>query len=158
MYRVARRAGVGQATLYRHFPERALLAAAIYEQRLEHVAEQARAYAGDPRSFLLLIQALIQENTRTHGLFRVLREGRQGDRYLRHITNRALTLLDEPLRDARAAGIVRGDLQRDDVQLVFAMLEGAVQESETTGRPQVAVRAFELLVQGIAEPGKWPDD
>jgi AcrR family transcriptional regulator len=152
MYRVARRAGVGQATLYRHFAERALLAAAIYEQRLDQVAELAAAHAGDPRDFLRLIQALIQEDTRTPGLFRVLREGREGERYLRHLTSRVLELLDEPLRTAKAAGTVRGDFQLDDVPIVFAMLEGAVQEADTSGRPQVALRAFELLARGVAEP------
>src|SRR5689334_13365385 len=32
LYRVAQRAGVGQATLYRHFPERTLLAVAVFDQ------------------------------------------------------------------------------------------------------------------------------
>ena len=156
LYRVARQAGVGQATLYRHFPERALLAAAIYEHRLGQVAALAAARAGDPRAFLLLIQALIEEETRTPGLLRVLREGREGERYFQYLTNRVLELLDEPLRTARAAGTVRGDFQLDDVQIVFAMLEGAVEEADASGRPQFALRAFELLARGVAEPGKWP--
>jgi AcrR family transcriptional regulator len=150
LYRVARRAGVGQATLYRHFAERALLAAAIYEQRLDRVAELAAVHAGDPRAFLLLLGAMIREDTRTPGLFRVLRTGRDGERYLRHLTSRVLELLAEPLRTARAAGTVRADLQLDDVPIVFTMLEGAIQEADASGRPQVALRAFELLARGIA--------
>jgi AcrR family transcriptional regulator len=156
MYRVARRAGVGQATLYRHFPERALLAAAIYEHRLDHVAELAAAQAGDPRAFLHLIQALIQEDAHTPGLLRMLRESAQSERFLRRLTTRAMELLAEPLRTAQAAGIVRGDLQLEDVHIFFAMMEGAGQEADRAGRPQVALRAFELLARGVAEPGKWP--
>jgi AcrR family transcriptional regulator len=152
MYRVARHAGVGQATLYRHFPERALLAAAIYEQRLAQVATLAAAHAGDPRAFLLLIQALIQEDARTPGLLRVLREGSEGEQCLRQLTLRLLELLEEPLRTAQAAGTVREDFQLDDVQIVLAMLEGALQEADLSGRPQVALRAFELLARGVAAP------
>ena len=49
MYRVAQQAGLGQGTLYRHFPERALLAFAVYESRLDRLAELATAHADDRR-------------------------------------------------------------------------------------------------------------
>jgi AcrR family transcriptional regulator len=156
MYRVAQRAGVGQATLYRHFPERSLLAMAVYERRLDHLAELAAVHAGDPRAFLLVIQELIQEDARTPGLLGVLREGAEGERYLRRLTERALELLAEPLRTAKAAGIVRRDFEIYDVHILFAMMEGALREADATGRPQLALRAFELLAGGVSALGAWP--
>jgi AcrR family transcriptional regulator len=155
MYRVARRAGVGQATLYRHFPDRTHLAMAVYEQRVDHLADLAAVHASDPRAFLELIQEAILEETRTPGLLRVLRGGAEGERYLRRLTDRALELLAGPLREAQAAGIVRGDLQLNDVQVLFAMMEGAIQEADLAGRPQIALRALELILLGVAEAGKW---
>jgi AcrR family transcriptional regulator len=150
MYRVARRAGVGQATLYRHFPDRTHLAMAVYEQRVDHLAELAAVHAGDPRAFLELIQAAILEETRTPGLLRVLRGGAEGERYLRRLSVRSMELLARPLREAKAAGIVRRDLRLSDVQVLFAMLEGAVQEAERARRPKIALRALEMLLRGVA--------
>ena len=151
MYRVAQRAGIGQATLYRHFPDRAHLAMAVYEHRLDHVAQLTAVRAGDPRAFLELIQEFIVEETRTPGLLRVLRGGAEGELYRRQLSGRGLELLAGPLRDAKAAGIVRGDLLLGDVQVVFAMMEGALQEADESGRPQIALRALELIVFGLAE-------
>lgn len=146
--------GVGQATLYRHFPERGLLALAVYEQRLQHVDDLAALHAGDPRAFLQLIEELILEETRTPGLLRVLRGAAQGERYLRELRQRVLELLTEPLEAARAAGIVRATVQLDDVPILFAMLEGPVEEAATSGRPAVALRALEFVFQGIVQGGR----
>jgi len=148
---VARRAGVGQATLYRHFPERGLLALAVYEQRLQHLCEVATLQAGDPRLFRQLIERLILDETRTPGLLRVLRGAAQGERYLRDLRQRVLQLLTDPLDVAKAAGLVRASVQLGDVPIVFAMLEGPVDEAARSGRPEVAVRALELIFQGIGQ-------
>ncbi|MFN8074721.1 MAG: helix-turn-helix domain-containing protein [Kineosporiaceae bacterium] len=53
---VARRAGVGPGTLYRHFPRRETLLDALMQswvERVETAAEKARAREGDPRDRLL---------------------------------------------------------------------------------------------------------
>ena len=145
---------MGQATLYRHFPERGLLALAVYEQRLRHVDELAKLHAGDPRVFRQLIERLILEETRTPGLLRLLRGAAQGERYLRELRQRVLQLLTDPLVVAKAAGLVRANVQLDDVPIIFAMLEGPVNEAATGGRPEVALRALELVFQGIGQRGR----
>jgi AcrR family transcriptional regulator len=48
MCEIARRAGVGQATLYRNFPDRRALAAEILVGQLDRVAQCATDCAGDP--------------------------------------------------------------------------------------------------------------
>ncbi len=151
LYRVAQRAGVGQATLYRHFPERGLLAMAVYEQRLQHLTDQATVRADDPRAFLELIHEIMLEETRTPGLLRVLRGGAEGEHFFRLLRQRALEQLSRPLEAARAAGVVRQDLELDDVPILFAMLQGAIEEADADGRPQLARRATELLFQGLVQ-------
>ena len=150
LYRVARRAGVGQATLYRHFPERRLLAMAVYEERMHHLAKLAALHPDDPRAFWQLIQELVLEETRTPGLLRVLRAAAEGERYFRGLRQRSLELLAEPLEAAKTAGTVHADVQLDDVQIIFAMLDGAVREADTAGRPQLALRALDLLFRGVS--------
>ena len=46
LYEVARRAGVGQATLYRHFPDRATLAATIARELHEEIGAAVAEHAG----------------------------------------------------------------------------------------------------------------
>jgi hypothetical protein len=65
-----------------------------------------------------------------------------------------LQLLADPLEAAKAAGLVRATVQLDDVPIIFAMLEGPVDESATSGRPEVALRALELVFQGIGQRGR----
>ncbi|GAA2985889.1 helix-turn-helix domain-containing protein [Streptosporangium longisporum] len=45
---VARRAGVGNATLYRHFPTRGDLLVAVYAEEVTALCEQGAALLGDP--------------------------------------------------------------------------------------------------------------
>jgi AcrR family transcriptional regulator len=155
LYRVAQRAGVGQATLYRHFPERSLLAVAVFDQRLDRVAELAEQRSGDPRAFIDIMRELILEEARTPGLLRLLGTGTAGQRRVRRLTKRGRELLDKPLREAQAAGIVRPDLRMDDLHILFTMVEGAVQETNTAGRRRIGLRALDLLFRGVAEPGQW---
>ena len=53
---VAKRAGVGPGTLYRHFPNRDALLDAIMQswvERVDEAAEKALAHEGSPRDLLL---------------------------------------------------------------------------------------------------------
>jgi hypothetical protein len=101
-----------------------------------------------------LIERLILEGTRTPGLLRVLRGAAQGERYLRDLRKRVLQLLADPLEAAKAAGLVRANVQLGGLPIIFAMLEGPVDEAATSGRPEVALRALELVFQGIGQGGR----
>jgi hypothetical protein len=114
----------------------------------------ARLHASDPRAFLHLLQELILEETRTPGPLRVLRGAAEGECYLRDLRERALQLLADPLDAAKTAGLVRADVQLDDIPIIFSMLEGPVEEAAAAGRPAIALRALDLVFQGIAWRGR----
>src|ERR1700761_4238180 len=59
MCQIARRAGVGQATLYRNFPSRGALAAEIIDEHVERIAALAAEHEGDPDAFFVLLRSLI---------------------------------------------------------------------------------------------------
>ena len=59
LQRVAELAGVGRGTLYRHFPDRYALAAALYQDRLERYEELVQRERDDPDLVLTLMSALI---------------------------------------------------------------------------------------------------
>ena len=52
---VARRAGVGQGSLYRHFPDRISLALAVFEENMAQIAELAASPASTLRDICDLV-------------------------------------------------------------------------------------------------------
>ena len=150
MYEVARRAGVGQATLYRNFPDRRNLAAALLGEHMESTERLAAENARDPDAFFVLLRDVVETIARFYPLAELAREdaclGSELDRRRRRLAE----LMKEPLRDAKAAGTVRRDLTIDDVFLVVSMVRGAVDTADDrAGRTAAAVRALALVLDGI---------
>ena len=150
MYEVARRAGVGQATLYRNFPDRRNLAAALLVEHMESTERLAAEHAADPDAFFVLLRDVVETMARFYPLGELARAdaclGSELDRRRRRLAD----LMKEPLRDARAAGTVRRDLTIDDVFLVVSMVKGAVDRADDrAGRAAAATRALALVLDGI---------
>src|ERR1700690_1298456 len=74
MCEVARRAGVGQATLYRNFPDRRDLAAALLDERLGHIERLAEETAEEPAAFFVLLRACVETSVYTYALNELARE------------------------------------------------------------------------------------
>ena len=150
MYEVARRAGVGQATLYRNFPDRRDLAAALLLEEMKHTEQLAADHAGDPDAFFVLLRNVVETIARFHALGELAREDACLGSALNLRRQRLRELLKEPLRDAKAAGTIRCDLTIDDVFLVVLMVRGAVDAADgPAGRAAVAGRALALLLEGL---------
>ena len=150
MYEVARRAGVGQATLYRNFPDRRDLAAALLLEEMEHTEQLAAEHAGDPDAFFVLLRNVVATIARFHALGELAREDACLGSALQTRRRRLRELLKEPLRAAKAAGTVRCDLTIDDVFLVVLMVRGAIDATDgPAGRADAAGRALALLLDGL---------
>ncbi|WP_410575293.1 TetR/AcrR family transcriptional regulator [Amycolatopsis sp. cmx-4-61] len=63
--RIARRAGIGNATMYRHFPSRRELVIAVYADEVASLASRARLDAADPGAELFGWLAVFVEHVRT---------------------------------------------------------------------------------------------
>src|SRR5271156_2894502 len=74
MCEVARRAGVGQATLYRNFPDRSALAAEVLGEQVDRIAELAADHAGDADAFFVLLRALVEAMVHLYALSELARE------------------------------------------------------------------------------------
>ena len=150
MYEVARRAGVGQATLYRNFPDRRDLAAALLLEEMEHTEQLAADHAGDPDAFFVLLRSVVATIARFHALGELAREDACLGSALQTRRRRLRELLKEPVRAAKAAGTVRCDLTIDDVFLVVLMVRGAIDATDgPAGRAAAATRALALLLDGL---------
>lgn len=150
MSQVARRAGVGQATLYRNFPSRGALAAEILDEQVERIAALAADHAGEADAFFILLRSLVDSMVYLYGLSALARTDATADEHLRQSRRRLAELLKVPLCDAKSAGTLRRDISVDDVFLLLAMARGAMADRPDAGaRSAVAHRVQSLLLRGI---------
>ena len=124
---IARRASVGERTLYRRFPTKGDLIRAALDQSIAEdltpAIEEARR-AGDPlRGLSQLIEAAISLGAREHNL---LTAARRAGSLTPDISTTLYEALDELAERAQAAGLVRADLVADDIPRLIAMLHSVL--------------------------------
>ena len=124
---IARRASVGERTLYRRFPTKGDLIRAALDQSIAEdltpAIEEARR-AGDPlRGLSQLIEAAISLGAREHNL---LTAARRAGSLTPDISTTLYEALDELAERAQAAGLVRADLVADDLPRLIAMLHSVL--------------------------------
>jgi AcrR family transcriptional regulator len=140
---IARRAGVGQGSLYRHFPDRASLALAVFEENIAGLETRA----AEPDATLDdLLAEVIDQLTTSVGFIEMVDPASRDPRLL-SMHRRLQRLLARKLDDS--AGAVRGDIGAEDLMLALAMLAGVLSRTDVKSRPKVASRAWTLLRQGL---------
>jgi AcrR family transcriptional regulator len=133
---VARRAGVGERTLYRRFPAKADLVRAALDQsiaeNLTPAIDEARR-ADDPlRGLTRLIEAAISLGARENNL---LAAAHRAGALTFDISVSLNQALDDLVRAGQLVGRVRADLVVDDVPRLIAMLYSvlATMDSDSAG-------------------------
>jgi AcrR family transcriptional regulator len=147
MQEIAKRAGIGRATLYRHFADRGAVALAIFEAELSSLERLAAEATGRADAFIVILHGVAEVQARFKGLVDCLRGSPGGAVGEEVLKSRFVQVVAQPLRDAKAAGEVRRDLTIEDVFLVIAMVGGAV-ERRIDGAV-VAERAMTLALEGL---------
>ena len=147
---IAKDAGVGIATLYRHFPTREDLVEAMYRDQVERLRagadELLTAYA--PADALRRWMDLFADWAATkHGMIDALRavvfSGRLGMGEMReHLVAVVRLFLDA----GAAAGDLRSDVAADDVA---ASLAGVLAVAGAPEQRAQAMRMFDLLIDGL---------
>ena len=146
---IARRAGVGAGTVYRHFPTKDDLYRAVVEDRITSIIENGRALlaAGDPGEALLtfLRSMVLQWGATDQGLAEALAGvGIDIATAMPDVEAEFLGMLGELLRAGQKAGAVRSDL---DVRDVKALLTGA--SAMQAAYPDTAERVTEVFLDGL---------
>jgi len=148
---IARRAGVGMGTLYRHFSAKEDLIDAVLEDAFAafiSAAEQALAeedaWAG-LRSFLERVFALHVEN---RGLKDIIATRAHGRARAEAMRRRMRPLLRSLIERAQAQGALRDDFTAEDMPLLF-WTGGRVIEATATIAPDFWRRYLGLLLDGL---------
>ncbi len=153
MCEVALQAGVGQATLYRNFPDRRALVAEILGEHIDRIARLALACEGDPNAFFVLLRRLVDSVVDLYALGELAREDACVGSQLERDRERLEEIMRHPLSEAKAAGSLRRDASLEDVFLVLLMVRGAMSRAEgAAARAAAASRVLTLALDGLVPP------
>jgi len=125
MEEIARRAGVGAATLYRRFPSKQELLRAILDARLRELEPQiaAAAAAADAWEGLLAgMGALLEAQARSMDFVQLLAQAGELSQFKRELGQRVFEPLGALFARAQDAGQVRRDLQPSELHILVRMV------------------------------------
>ena len=153
---VAKRAGVGAATLYRRFPTRADLVAGAFEQKMWRFADGAREALSDPdpwHGFCRYVRSLCAMQASDRGFSDVLTMTFPSVVQFEAARQRAFEDFSELVRRAKAAGSLRSDFVPEDLVILLMASAGVVGATGSVA-PRAAPRLVSYLLQAFASPGE----
>jgi AcrR family transcriptional regulator len=152
---IAKKAGVGPGTLYRHFPSREALVLAVYQDDVQKLADSAaELLAANPplRALRLWFDRLAYYGTIRHSLADVLhsatRDGLARDTYA-PVVGAMSSLLAAGVRE----GSVRTGIDADDVLLLLGFLWRTDPGSDAATR---TARLLDLITDGLRADAPRP--
>jgi AcrR family transcriptional regulator len=146
---IAREAGVGIGTLYRHFPTREALVEAVYAAELDDVTDSAPAMLGEfPPDVALRawLDRYAQFFMVKRGMINTLRAGWSAGRITPRTRERINAVVTMFLSAGARSGSLRADVQADDVT---AMLLGIFLSTAPNDTPEQTGRLLDLLVDAV---------
>jgi AcrR family transcriptional regulator len=143
---IARRAGVGPGTLYRHFPTRQHLLEAVYLDEVEAISRKAADLAGLPpwEALAAWLREFVGYAATKRALAQEMLATIDTDAEVFQASRAAIYSAGEALvARAQEAGEMRGDATFQDVaRLIYGI-------SAIRGEPDEVERALELVLDGL---------
>ncbi|MGW1109371.1 TetR/AcrR family transcriptional regulator [Streptomyces sp. NPDC002540] len=147
---IARAAGVGSATLYRHFPTREALVEAAYRNELARVCDSATELLADnppDAAIRLWMDRFIDYLAAKQGMADALRAAvASGADPFAETLDKLSTAIGALLRAGADAGLLRPDIEPIDVGL---SLSGIALVTSTPDQRERADRLLDLLLDGL---------
>lgn len=149
---VVERAGVGRATLYRNFPDRASLVGAMLERTVKRLEDHLVELGDRDDAFFEVIEGMAARIVESPALADYWRAVDQDSPTISAARQHILQLMEPALVRAKTAGLCRQDMQLADVSLISSMLGAALRGRTRADRAVLARRALQLLRPGLSEP------
>ncbi|GAA4607436.1 TetR/AcrR family transcriptional regulator [Actinoallomurus liliacearum] len=155
MREIARRAGVGPATLYRRFPTKRLLVTEVFtdEMRACHaIVDQGRAHSDPWRGFCLVIEKLCELHARNRGFTDAFMATFPDAVDLAAGREHALNSIAELARRAKDTGRLRPDFVLDDLILML-MANRGIHATSMAAQITASRRFAALMIRAFQAPG-----
>jgi AcrR family transcriptional regulator len=154
---IAKRAGLGIGTMYRHFPNKEALVDALLRDQLATATQTAKeAAAGEMNpwdaleAFLRTMATLLIEN---RSLSQFIGGRIPGSAELRKQRNALFKLFSELTDNAQRAGELRADIEANDIRVAMICIVRAVW-GDWPDTDWVVQRYLGLILDGLRAPGR----
>jgi AcrR family transcriptional regulator len=161
---IARRAGVGAATVYRRFPNKQRLLRAILDLKIGELQATIAAAHGDPdalHGLLAGMRAVIKVQAANMAFLQVFAQAGVMPELKQELRERVFAPLEELFARAQAAGQLRRDVDPHELALLIQMAAAPAKHAGEGECPLrgTAERYLTLLVDALRtpEPSPLPD-
>jgi len=148
---VARHAGVGVGTVYRRFPDKASLADALFDERIDALVALAEQAQAEPDAWTALVSFLERSAemlVSNRGLRQILMFAAEGHDRGICARDRMRPAIESLIKRAQADGKVRADLRPTDVPMIEFMIAAAAEYAWQV-RPTVWRRYLALILDAL---------
>lgn len=148
---IAKRANTGNATLYRRFPTRSDLVAAVFAERMAaHVGavESALADADPWNGFASYVEAVTAMQAQDRGIADLVTMNLSSAPEIEQLRARAYDGVVQLIGRAQEAGVLRGDYTDQDVVLLLMANAGLVERAHGV-TAEASARLTSLLLDGL---------
>ncbi|PAZ14054.1 TetR family transcriptional regulator [Streptomyces sp. SA15] len=158
MASVAREAGVGIATILRHFPAKENLVAAVFSDRMDAYADAVAVALDDPdpwHGFIGYIETACAMQAADYGFADVLTTTFPTAKALEQRRNEAYEAMVRLIDRAKATGRLREDFDPSDLVLIHMANAGVINACGEAA-PDAWRRVVALFVQSFEAPARGP--
>lgn len=148
---VARRAGVGVATVYRRFPDKEALVEALFETRIGEiidVVERALALPSGWEGLVHFLREVSHLQAGDRGLREIALSTGYGKSRVAAQRSQVAAGIEQLIARAEAEGTLRTGVTANDVPLILYMV-GEVAQNTSGLRPDLAERYLGLVLDGL---------
>ncbi|UYB51589.1 TetR/AcrR family transcriptional regulator [Xanthomonas sp. AM6] len=149
---VVERSGVGRATLYRNFADRAELMTALLQRGLDGLESCARDIGERPDGLFLLLRDVAEHIAMSSPLTDYWRSMPREHPTIEAAHGRLMAILLPFLQRAIGAGLCRAELDDADLGLLMDMLGACQRGNDEAQRKALALRGWRLLCHALATP------
>ena len=148
---IAHHAGVGVGTVYRRFADKEMLIDALFEQRIEAicaVATESLAYEDPWAGLVFFFERGLERQACDQGLKELLGCSAHGRGRVRGARGRLRRLITAIFDRAKAAGVLRADIEPTDAPLIATMV-GSVIDRARDVDPELWRRFLAIVLDGL---------
>lgn len=145
---VARLAGVGQGSLYRHFPDRMSLAVAVFDDNVTEL----ESLAGDPEATLAHLFDGVSKQAMTSTALIDMLSVETDDPRAQRLADRVAQVAAALLARDQERGRIGPAVETADVMLAISMLAFLLARTPARDRAETAVRARTMLWASFVAP------
>lgn len=144
---IARAADVSRTTIYRNFATRQELAATVYEDNVARIEEHAAGLGERPDAVVRLLDFVLDMQRDNRALAHILSGADVA--WLTGLSTRTVAAFQPHFERGLTAGIVRPDVEVEDLMLTFPMAAGAMADNDVVHREELTDRVRAMLHRAL---------